>query len=121
MKNGLIVLAEKYIYESKRQQWEADAQKVSDDVLQSTYDIMGLLSSGYNFKKVHAAVESIKDAGTKDRVIRLLTCYADKGPEYAYDRLYKSTHGKVDRNSEYVKGLLYKMDENDILRGKERE
>lgn len=121
MKNSIVFIAEKYIFDKKRSQWEEDAKKVSDEVLQSTVAIMELMNSGYNFKKIHAAVESISDADTKSRVIKLLTNYADKGPEYAYDRIYKANHGNVDRNSEYVKGLLYKMDENDILRGKERE
>lgn len=118
---NLVEAGKKYIFAEKYQQWEENTKNLSEDVLEKTLEIMAILDSGYNFKKVHKAVESISDKSQKEIVLRLLTNFSYRGPEYAYDRLFKEQHGKVDRNNEFVKALFYKMDENDILKGREKE
>ena len=120
MQNNLIEKAKKYVYAEKMQGWEQDAAKADVEVLGATVYLMEMMDGGYNFKKVDEVMNAYPQE-MREQILRLLVNYADKGPEYAYDRLYKSQHGKVDRNNEYVQGLLYKMDQNDILRGKEKE
>ena len=120
MSKNLIQEAKKYIFAEKFQSWEEMASKASPEVLEATVNLMKMMEGEYNFKKIDAVMKKIP-SGDREQVLRLLTYFAYRGPEYAFDKLYKEQHGKVDRNNEYVKGLLYQMDQNDILKGKERE
>ena len=120
MPKNFVEEAKNYIFAEKFEQWEEATANVNPVVLENVVNLMKLLENGYNYKKTEKFMKEVPQE-VREEVLRLITNYADRGPDYAFDKLYYENHGKIDRNSEYVKGLFYKMDQNDILRGKERD
>ena len=117
----LIEKAAMFMLPQKYESWLKDASELDERTLDETVKIMEMLSSNVSTKGANKEVDKIKDATVRSKVVKMVTNYAQNGPEFALERVKKNNGGKIDRQNEYVQGLFYKMDENIALKHNENK